>query len=55
MAPNVVVGRPIIKHVFEACRELSLLGQPWPVFVGAPFYRFATVRSHVLLIEHLID
>jgi hypothetical protein len=26
-----------------------------PRFVGGLFYRFATVRSHVLLIERMID
>jgi hypothetical protein len=55
MAPNVVAERPIIKHVFEACRELPVARRPRPKFVGAPFYRLATVRSHVLLIEHMID
>jgi hypothetical protein len=55
MAPNVVAERPRIKHVFEVCREFSLAGRPWPNFVGAASYGLATVRSHVLLIEHLID
>jgi hypothetical protein len=55
MPPNVVAERPIIKHVFEACRELPVVRRLWPEFVGARLYRLATVRSHVLLIEHLID
>jgi hypothetical protein len=55
MAPNVVAAAPIIKHVFEACRDLIAPGRTSPGFVGGLLYRFATVRSHVLLIERMID
>jgi hypothetical protein len=55
MALNVVAGRPIIKHVFEACRNLWIRDLRPTGFVGGLPYRFATVRSHVLLIEHMID
>jgi hypothetical protein len=55
MALNVAPRGRIIKHVFEACRDLFIDRRPPPGFVGALFYRFATVRSHVLQIEHLID
>jgi hypothetical protein len=55
MAPNVVAGGQIIKHVFEACRGIRVVSLAAAKFVGGPFYRLATVRSHVLLIEHLID
>ena len=39
-------------------RRVAIRGHPTQrrgEFVGALFYRFATVRSHVLLIEHMID
>jgi hypothetical protein len=55
MAPNVVVAASIIKHVFEACRDSQAFDQRPEELVGALFYRFATVRSHVLLIERMID
>src|SRR5262245_38155718 len=55
MAPNVVGGKPRIKHVFEACR-LSGAGQiAAPKFVGGLSYRLATVRSHVLQIEQMSE
>jgi hypothetical protein len=55
MAPNVVAAASIIKHVFEACRDSRACDRRRPELVGALFYRLATVRSHVLLIERMID
>jgi hypothetical protein len=55
MGPNVVAAASIIKHVFDACRDPRPSGWTPPGFVGGLLYRFATVRSHVLLIERMID
>jgi hypothetical protein len=55
MAPNVVRADPIIKHVFEACRISTCVRIAPPKFVGGPFYRLATVRSHVLQIEQMSE
>src|SRR3954470_7721794 len=51
MAPNVVALGAIIKHVFEACRSASARTGT----CRCPPLSFATVRSHVLVIEHLSD
>jgi hypothetical protein len=55
MAPNVVRAEPIIKHVFEVCHIWASAGITPPKFVGGPFYRLATVRSHVLQIEQMSE
>jgi hypothetical protein len=55
MGVNVVRAEQIIKHVFEACRDRGAVLAARPKFVGGSLYRLATVRSHVLLIEQVIE